>query len=272
MRPTAAAVLAELESWAPAGLAESWDNVGLQVGDPGREVGKVLVALDPAAGALEAADRRGADLVVTHHPLLFEPLASVDLSRPVPSLVAGFLRAGICLVALHTNLDAVPGGVSDQLACALGLTEVRPLVPAASGPPGSGLGRIGRLPEAETLGDVLGRLAGALDAPWLRVVGEEGRLVRIAALCGGAGSSLWPEVLAAGADLFVTGEIKHSVAREAEAAGVALVDAGHFRTERPVVRVVRDFLRRRAGALGWEVVVEAFEDEPDPFRLWTSAR
>jgi putative NIF3 family GTP cyclohydrolase 1 type 2 len=114
-----------LEELAPPGLAEPWDRCGLQVGDPRAPVHAVLVALDPSPQALSEALRRRAQLLVTHHPLLLEPPASLDLSTPLPRLLADFIRSDVGVYAAHTSLDRAPGGVNDALARCLGLGEVR---------------------------------------------------------------------------------------------------------------------------------------------------
>ncbi|NTU59580.1 MAG: Nif3-like dinuclear metal center hexameric protein, partial [Deltaproteobacteria bacterium] len=116
-----------LEAFAPLGLAEPWDRPGLQAGDPEARVEAVVVALDPSAAAVARAAERGAQLVVTHHPLLLSPLSRLDCSEPVGKLLADCLRRGIALYAAHTNLDRADGGVNDALAGKLGLREVRPL-------------------------------------------------------------------------------------------------------------------------------------------------
>lgn len=124
---TLSEVARALEELAPVGLAEPWDNPGLQVGDPKAPVQMVVVTLDPSHRALSQTLRRNAQLLVTHHPLLHEPLRRLDLSSPVPQLLASFVRSGVGLYAAHTNLDRAQGGVNDALADRLGMRDVRPL-------------------------------------------------------------------------------------------------------------------------------------------------
>ncbi|MEF3168898.1 MAG: Nif3-like dinuclear metal center hexameric protein [Deltaproteobacteria bacterium] len=262
--PSVFDIWSAITEWAPREFAESWDSIGLQVGDPAAPVHKILVVLDPTENALGEAERTGADLVVAHHPLLFRPVTSLDISLPVPGLAARFLRSGIALLACHTNLDSVSGGVSDLLAGIMGLEGLEPLRPLAGGLPG-GLGRIGGLPEVLTLAEVVERLARSLAEPCLRVVGDPKTPVRKIAVCGGSGSDLWPDVLSRRADLYVSAELKHHVAREAEYLQVALVDAGHFATEWLIVPALAEYLERSALARGWEVKVEVFEGERSPF-------
>lgn len=262
--PSVSDIWSAVTEWAPREFAESWDSIGLQVGDPAAPVRKVLVVLDPTEGALEEAERVGADLVISHHPLLFKPVRSLDLSMPIPRLAARFLCAGIALLAGHTNLDAVSGGVSDLLAGVIGLEGVEPLRPLPGGLRG-GLGRIGHLPEAQSLAEVAERLSEALAEPCLRVVGDPHVSVRRVAVCGGSGSDLWPDVLSSRADLYVSAELKHHVAREAESAKVALVDAGHFATEWLIVPALAACIERHAAAVKWDLTVVIFDGERAPF-------
>jgi len=123
-------VAAVMEEIAPARFAEEWDRIGLQVGDAEASVDRVLVALTPTPRVLDEAVERGAQLVVSHHPLIFKPLASLTGASAVERLVAGFVRRGVALFAAHTNYDSAPGGVNDVLAQCLGLRDVRPMVAA----------------------------------------------------------------------------------------------------------------------------------------------
>ncbi len=265
MPATVKDVIALLESWAPLEFAEEWDNCGFQVGDPFQEVKKVVVALDITGPLLEFARGAGADLVVTHHPAIFSPLRKIDLSTPHTRLLAGFLRYGISIISMHTNLDAALGGVNDILAKRLGLDDTRPLLPnPGSGDDGVGLGRIGVLKGPTDAGQFLKNVSHLLDNPSLFYAGPLDIEVHAVGLCGGSGSSLFEAALDAGVDAFVTGEVKHSIARLAEEAGVLVVDAGHFHTEYPVVSELAAFLEGQGEGLGFQV--EIFGAERPPLR------
>lgn len=130
--PTVGDIARYLETWAPSSLAEPWDNVGLQVGDPARPAGKVLVVLDVDRQAVVEACQKGCGLIVAHHPLLFRPLRSVRSDHGAGALVLQLAESGIAVFCAHTNLDAAPGGVNDVLAARVGVTDCRPLLPAWS--------------------------------------------------------------------------------------------------------------------------------------------
>ncbi len=247
-------------------MAEEWDNVGLQAGDPSKPVARVMIALDVSMALLDAALHAGVDMLVTHHPLIFTPFKKLDLSQPLPRIISILLKNDIALASAHTNLDSAENGVSDQLARIAGLVELRPMIPASEGAK-AGIGRAGRFEEPLSLQEIAARLCQGLNLPAVMVAGEPSMRIATAAVCGGSGSSLWSEFLATGCDLYVTAEVKHSVLREAELLGKAVIDAGHFATEWPVVPVVADYLKRRAAEREWSLEVLHFEQERPPF-VW----
>ncbi len=227
-----------------------------------------MISLDPTDRALEKARDIGAQMIITHHPLLFRPVTTMNLLHVTPRLIAELIKSEIALASAHTNLDSAKGGVSDILAQALGLEELVPLVPHPERP-AEGLGRVGILPEPSPLDSLAKKLADYLAAPAFSMVGEPDRKIQRVAVCGGSGSDLWPQVISSGAELYITGEIKHHLARDAEAMKVALIDAGHFYTERPVTRYIATKLREAATEQGWELNVQVFQEEEAPLRLWS---
>jgi dinuclear metal center YbgI/SA1388 family protein len=268
MTPTVCEIWNVLSKWAPPELAEQWDNIGLQVGDPNAPVQRLIVALDATESVLEAAAVRQAQMVLTHHPLLFRPVSSFDISKQIPRLLAGFLRKDIALAAAHTNLDSAIGGVSDLLANALGLSDVKPLHTFEPNPPSVGLGRIGNLPYSCKLSEIMHKISSMLRNPGLLVVGHPEQMITRIALCGGSGSDLWPMAVNEDADLFLSAEIKHHIAREAEQMGKAIIDAGHFYTEWPIVPAMAKYMKQQASNEGWDLKIDIFDDEKSPFGLW----
>jgi len=248
-----------LDTIAAFGLAEEWDNVGLMVGDPDSQVHGILVALDPTEEILAEAKECGADCIITHHPLIFHPIKTVYTSQPLGRFLRSALENEITVIGSHTNLDQADGGVNDVLAASLGLVEARPLVPAAKGRSEeqtiggegvAGFGRIGRLAKPLSREQFIERLCAFFDLPVLRVAGRLPAEITSVAVCGGSGSELAETAYSSGAQVYVTGEVKHSTARWAEAAGFCIVDAGHFATENPVVEslatALQDILAQEA--------------------------
>lgn len=265
--PTIQDFLTILQQVVPAGLAEEWDNVGLLVGDPNQRVRRVLLALDPTTALIDQAAAEQYDLVVTHHPVIFRPLKAVRTDTPTGRFIAMAASKQIGVIACHTNLDSVQSGVSDHLAQALGLVESRPLVPSRGEcAVGCGLGRIGRLPQPIDAGAFLDRLRQVCSPSWILAAGVRPEQVTTVAVCGGSCSELAEAAFNMGAEVFVTAEVKHAVARWAADAGLWLLDAGHFATEQPAMLVFRDLLQRHIEARCWEITVD-LAVQPPPLNL-----
>ncbi|HSK98626.1 MAG TPA: Nif3-like dinuclear metal center hexameric protein, partial [Euzebyales bacterium] len=229
--------------------AAAWDSVGLQVGDPDDPVTQVLVSLDVTGAVLDEAERSGADLILAHHPLLFRPLPRLTPGTAAGGLALRAARAGCAVLAVHTNFDAAASGTTTPIVDLLALRDVAPLEPLADDP-ALGLGRIGDLPVPLSLRDVADRLASGLPAPHLRVAGPLDRAVRRVAACAGAGDSLVEAAHRAGADLYVTGDLRHHVALDALQLGMTLIDAGHYATEAPALPALCARLATAAAARG----------------------
>jgi dinuclear metal center YbgI/SA1388 family protein len=361
--PTVGEWLRALEELFPPAWAEEWDSVGLQAGDRSWPAERVLVALDPTSEVVVEARDRSCGLVVSHHPLVFEPLRNLDVQDPVARVAVGAAESRIAVAAVHTNADVADPGVSDALAEALGVEVTGVLRPTAAGsrvklvtfvPPevtakvldavasagggligeythssfrvrgtgtfipsekanptmgergelneveedrleivvprdrmsaavaamvdahpyeevaydlyplagggGLGLGRVGRTPEPIEARSLAGFCSERLGSD-VRIAGDPGRAVATVALCGGAGASLLPDAIRSGVDAFITGDLKHHQALDAAAAGLTVIDAGHYGTERPFVPVLAQRLAD-AGPPG-EVLVS--ERSTDPF-------
>jgi len=352
-------------------LAEDWDNVGLQVGDPGASLEKVLVALDPSLSAIQAARDAGAQALVTHHPLLFRPIKRLTPEDAVGQALWTAVRDGVAIISAHTNLDCAVDGLNSWLATRLGVQQSLPLqpvsgdylklvvfvpsgheqsvsealfsagagqignygecsfrsrgegtfrpgqgttpfigevgqreqleevrletivptrklarvlekmqkahpyeevaydlVPLQNQVPGAGLGRIGRLQQKMTLDAFATTVKDALGCDHLRLTGSASQAIHKVALCGGSGAGLLQAAHRQGADVLVTGDVKYHDARQAEELGIALIDAGHFATEKLMIDHVADSLREAAQQHHWEIVFEAYAGEKDPFRLY----
>lgn len=234
--------------YAPA-TAASWDSVGLQVGDPADEVGAVLVSLDVTGAVLDEAVRRSAGLVIAHHPLLFRPLARLTPDTAAGALALRAARERIAVLAVHTNFDAAVPGTTEPIVAALGMVDVTPLESLADDPT-MGLGRIGSLPEPLPVRSLADRLATRLPAPHLRVAGPLDRLVRRVAACGGAGDSLLDAARGAGAELYVTGDLRHHVVLDALTLGLSVIDAGHHATEAAALPALHERLAAAGAARG----------------------
>ena len=263
MIPTTRDVLDLLEKIAPSQLAEPWDNPGLQTGSFSQEISKIFMALDPTMKALISASERHAQLLLTHHPLIFKPLSQLDINAYPGNVVAESVRNAISVVAAHTNLDVAAGGMNDIMAGLLGLQHVEVLEETV-GFKGVGLGRIGDLPEPRNLAVIVEEVKQLFDVGKPRVVAEGDVPITRIAVVGGSGGGLVPLAAERGADLMITGDAGHHHALEAEMLGIALMDAGHFHTEKTAFRQFAEHLRGWVADLEWEVEIETYEDEVDP--------
>lgn len=222
---------------APRELAQSWDNVGLLVGRPDREVRRALVALDITGAVAEEAEALGAEVIVSHHPVMnchwhmVQTLREDDVQgRLLRRLVAGDVSA----ICMHTNLDAARGGVNDVLAAALDLRQVETLE--------DGIVRMGLLPAPAPLPEFLSRVRAALSPNGIRYV-DGGRTVRRVAVGGGACGGAFRQAAERGCDAFVTADVKYDQFLDSRAMGLSLIDAGHFPTEDVVCPALAAYLR-----------------------------
>jgi dinuclear metal center YbgI/SA1388 family protein len=353
----------------PPHLAEDWDNVGLQVGDPSAPVRRILVCLDAEAGAVEEAARLGADLIVCHHPLIFRPLKRITPGDPVGDVIFRAIQRTIAIVAAHTNLDRSVDGLNDWLAAQLGLAAVTPLerprcdgyyklvvyvpsghenavmeamfaagaghigaydrcsfrtsgtgtfragadtdpfigtpgtyketeelrletiipiqlrdriiprmikahpyeevaydlIPLANPVQGAGLGRIGVLNEKLPLDAFAGQVRRTLDVAAVRMVGNADQMIGKVAVCGGGGMVTYADAQRLGADCLVTGDIKFHEAQRARADGMALIDAGHFGTEKIMIKKMAERLTSLIAEQRFGLEVITMTTEHDPF-------
>ena len=354
-----------MEQWAPLSYAEEWDNPGLQVGDRQKEIHKVLVALTPDEAAAEEAVRIGADMLLTHHPLIFKPVKQISSDNALGRTLLKLIRNDINFYCAHTNLDIAAGGVNDVLAAALGLQQLAPLadiareicykvvvyVPAGyeesvrqvmcqagagfvgnysnctfqvrgmgtflptegckpflgelgrmeyadeyrletivpqkaltaviqemekvhpyeevaydvfrleNGGAKRGIGRVGSLAQPMSFAEFLTFTGKQLQCPHLAYQGALEKQIQTVALCGGSGVSYLRAAQKAGADVYVTGDVKYHDAQAASELGLCVVDAGHFGTERLIVQTLAEFAEKQ----GVEAVV--FEEE-DYIQHW----
>ncbi|MBW2660240.1 MAG: Nif3-like dinuclear metal center hexameric protein, partial [Deltaproteobacteria bacterium] len=245
MAPRIKDIVNSLDQEAPFSLAESWDNVGLLIGNPDQEVTSVLIGLDPTHSLIDEALASGANTVITHHPVIFKPLASINTADPGGKLLEKALVNKIAIISCHTNLDSAVDGVSDILASMLGLTELSPLLPASEKhSPGTGLGRIGKFSAPVPAKTFLKNVLELLDLNSVQIAGKIPETIQTVAVCGGSGSDLATESLARGADIYLSAEIKHNTAIWAIENNFCVIDGTHFATEQLSVSLLADKLNQ----------------------------
>lgn len=230
---------------APIDAKMDFDNVGLLAGDSRRQVNSILVALDVTGEVIEEALDTGADLIVTHHPLLFSEKSVTDESI-TGKLILSLLENKLSAICMHTNLDAARGGVGDALARACGLSNTELLCAEGRYPDGSpySYGRIGTLDTATALRDYLSLLMSSLRTNGLRYH-SSGKPVSRIAVVGGSGGSYLETAFDLGCDTLVTADVKYDVFLAARELGINLIDADHFCTENTVIPELCRYLSER---------------------------
>lgn len=215
-----------LNSKFPPSYSSEWDNDGLMVSDdPNREVIRVLCVLDVTDEVVDHAISNDFDVIVSHHPLIFKPLAGINCCDPKSSRALKCIKNKITVMSFHTRLDAVPGGVNDVFAKLMGLTDVETLEAD-----GEAVCRIGNLQYAKSPAEFAAAAKKALQAERI-LYAESGSVVKRVAVCGGDGKDFVKAVKAAGADSYITGQLSYNIMMEASEIGLNLFEAGHFHTE-----------------------------------------
>ena len=268
-------VVALVEAAAPPDLAASWDSNGLICGDPADPVRSILLAVDPVAAVVDEAVDSGVDMIITHHPLYLRGTDHVAATDPKGRSIHRLIRAGIALLNAHTSLDAAHGGVAEALAERVGLTSAVPLEPDPASPE-QGIGRIGVLPQPVTLRQLAADVAAALpdSAPGLLVGGDLDAVVERIAVSGGAGDSLLQQAREAGADVFLTADLRHHPASEHLENGRPYLLCGtHWATEwvglEPLARRLEEGARSHGASL--TVRVSHIVTDPWVLRLSTGS-
>lgn len=254
-------VMKRLEILAPANFAESWDNVGLLAGRSTKDVKKVYLAVDATDEVIEDAIEAEADMLVTHHPLIFTPLKSITEENFISRRVLRLLQSDICYYAMHTNFDVM--GMADAAADELNLKNRQVLeVTFEDEISKEGIGRFGRLPNAMTLRACAEYVKEVFDLEAVRVYGDLQETVEIAAISPGSAKSVVPHALQAGVEVLISGDIDHHMGIDLVAQGVAVIDAGHYGLEKLFVPYMKDYFARNLP----EITVETAE-EKSPFAV-----
>ncbi len=251
-------LIEKLEELAPFAYACEWDNSGFLAGRGDKEVKRVMIALDATDEAVDEAVKTGADLLLTHHPLIFKPVSSVNDQDMVGRRILRLIQADICYVAMHTNFDIAPGCMADLAAERLGIMPEGPLEVTGEkdGVP-MGIGKIGMLRQAVTVEKLAKQVKECFGLPYVTVYGVQQvtEPVMRVAVSPGAGGSMIRHGIAAGAQVLVTGDIGHHGGIDAAACGMAVIDAGHYGLEHIFMPFMKAYLEKAAAGV-LEMTVE----------------
>ncbi len=249
----------------PFSLAEPWDNSGLQIGDPERLVQRLAVSLDATPHTIAFAAGMQCQLLITHHPVMIEPVSRIVKGDFVGRIVMAAASSGVDVLALHTNLDAAPGGLNDVLADMLGLE-------GAVTPESAPCARLGRLPEPLTLKELADKVCNDLQVDRVTIVDRPDRNHEVQSVfcVSGSGMSYLREALAQHADVIVTGDVRYHAAVEALEMGIAVIDAGHYGMEKHAVELLCSSFERTFAQRGCTVEVFPCNSETSPFYSYRS--
>ncbi len=242
-------IIEELEQIAPSSQKCSWDNVGLLVGDEAQRISRVFVCLDITSENVSAAADFGADLIISHHPLIFEPMKNITEGSVTGGIVRTLIQNNISAFCMHTSFDIADGGMNDLLAHQLGLENVRKFTPdeciGENSEELDGIGRVGVLERPMLLSDFLQYLKQVLGSCAIKYCGNLDETVQTVALCSGSGGSEMYAAYHSDADVYVTADLKHDHGRIAKEIGLNIVDAGHFETENIICGFLAEFFCHR---------------------------
>ena len=235
-----AQVIQTIEKFAPKELSESFDNCGLKIGEINNIVTGVLVTVDTNLDVIKEAEEFGCNLIVEHHPSIWQPLRSFDLKLPLNQAILEAGKNNIAIYSAHTNVDYTTDGLNDIVAASMGLGDVRPVGDYSSA-------RIGSLKKDASLKDYAILLSKVFDDDNISVVGDLNKNIKNVAVINGGGGGCIDSILDtfnAGADVFVTGDVKHSVARLAKDLGYGIIQVGHFTSEKAFLPLMKKVINK----------------------------
>lgn len=236
-------IMNALEELSPVSYAEDWDNVGLIVGRKDKDVRKVYIAVDPTDEVIESALQVQADMLITHHPLIFRAIKKVNSDDFITRRVLRLARHDVSYYAMHTNFDIM--GMADEAADRIGLKKRSVLsVTYEDDIAKEGFGRAGRLPAVMTLKECAEYVKKCFGIKHVKVYGDLGTELETAAICPGSGKNMIRDAVKAGADVYITGDIEHHEGLDCVAQGLMVIDAGHYGIEKIFIEYLKDYLKR----------------------------
>ena len=249
-------IIGNLEKKYPKVNAENWDNVGLIVGKLNQEVRKVQLSLDATDKAIENAIKNGAELIITHHPMIFKPVKTITTMDNLGRKIIKLIENNRSLYAMHTNLDSSKDGLNDYILNLLGVEKSK-VIDVNEFDSEVGIGRLYTLSKEMSIDEYATFVKNSLKIKNIRIISENReKIIKKVALINGYGMSYWRKVKSLGADLFITGDIGYHDALDAKEAGINVFDIGHFESENCFV----ELLRKDIEGMGIEVIT--FNDGP----------
>lgn len=256
-----------MENYAPAVLKEDYDNVGLMVGDSEAGVTKILIALDCTLDVISEAVDSGCNFILTHHPLLFVKPKSITTDTLVGKKIIKLIKNNINVYASHTNLDSAQGGLNDIATEILGFNKYKVIEPSkklSCLEEHTGIGRLVLLDEHILLGELCNNVKRAFNTEFIRYVGHHNDLIKTIAIINGSGEDFFYDSMKLGADCIITGDTKYHRVSDLKEENIALIDAGHFATEWPALKIFGEKLKKQLIKNGYnnEVIISRISQDP----------
>jgi GTP cyclohydrolase I len=249
----------------PFELSENWDNSGIQIGDRSQVVRSVAFSLNVTPQTIAFARRNHCELLITHHPLILEPINTIDPATLVGRAIFDAAKFDIGILALHTNLDAAEGGLNDRVAGLLGIEDMKIPKPAMCA-------RFGRLPSPMTVSEASELVISRFDLPDVRLVTTDRDHVVSSVFCAtGSGMGYLPDAIRCGADLMITGDVRYHAAIEALDHDISVIDAGHFGLEKVAIPLLVEAFSKAFKDCGLDVTCAPCFIENDPFETFAPA-
>lgn len=254
-----------IEEYAPLYLKESYDNVGLMVGDSKASVNKILVALDCTLDVIEEAKKKDCNLIVTHHPLLFKKPSSITTDTLLGKKIIELIKNDLNLYSSHTNLDSTENGFNQIVAELLNLHDLKILDPSNYND-NAGIGRIGYLKQGVALDKLCEFVKEVFNISILRYSGEDSLKIKKVAIINGSGQDYFNKAKALGADCIITGDTTYHYVSDLMEEKIAVIDAGHFHTEWPALQCFYKWLKNRIEEMGFKNDVLLAENNFSPYK------
>lgn len=274
-RLTVRDIASVIEKIAPRELQETWDNSGFQIEFGDTSADRVLTCLELNMDILREAQALSCSMIVTHHPLIFSGIRKINSGDAEGDMIIELIKSGISVYSCHTPFDKAKGGNNDMLARAIGLVSLKNLAGENVEEPEKmmernsmfDIGRIGKFRNAVSVSEAAEMLCENLDIDRhkIRWTGNPGRTVKTVGICTGAGIEFAEAAASKGCELFITGDIKHHEAQKAETMGIAVIDAGHYGTEKSFGENMRSLLQKH---LGGKAEIFAASRSTDPFEVF----
>jgi GTP cyclohydrolase I len=256
--PTLSQIVEIADRLFPFDTAETWDNCGIQIGDPARQIRSIAFSLDPTPETVGFAADRSCQLLITHHPILLEPIRNLIPANLATRTLLRAAQERVDVLSLHTNLDAAHGGLNDELARCMGLEEIA--VPVAAP-----CARKGKLPFPMRVRDLATKVAQDLGISGVRIVSDPEQQVQRVFCVSGSGMGYLEQALRHHADVMITGDVRYHSAREAAAAGMPVIDAGHYGLEKIAIPLLLRSFQSDFDRMGLEVSCICCDVEEEPF-------